>query len=108
MRAGAGDSGDVAGGVDLADDVVGGLGEVEVAGGVEDNGGGKDERNGESGDGGGLGVERRCEREQKEECDPERSVAGASRVGDALRTHEEMARMHFEETQAGDAARAYA
>ena len=50
LSAGAGDGGDVAGGVDLADDVVRGFGEVEVAGGVEDDGGGEDEGDGESGD----------------------------------------------------------
>ena len=33
LCAGAGDGGDVADGVDFADDVVGGLGEVEIAGG---------------------------------------------------------------------------
>jgi hypothetical protein len=40
-------------------------------------------------------VERRGGKEQEEECDPERSVAGARRVCDALLTHEEMAWMRF-------------
>ena len=38
LGAGAGDGGDVAEGVDLADDVVAGLGDVEIALGVEDDG----------------------------------------------------------------------
>src|SRR5437867_3338931 len=88
LGAGAGDGGDVAGGVDLADDVASGLGEVEVPGGVKDDRGGKDEGDGECGD--------RClrwciacrgEEEQEEGCDPEWSVAGARRVCGALRTH---------------------
>ncbi len=90
LRAGAGDGGDVAGGVDFADDVASGLGEVEVAGGVEDDGGGENERGGEGGDLGGC-----CARgeagEQEEQSDPEWS-AGGGRVWDALRTHEEIGR----------------
>ena len=42
LCAGAGDGADLAESVDFADVVVGGLGEVEVAGGVEDDGGGQD------------------------------------------------------------------
>ena len=38
LGAGSGDGGDVAEGVDLADDVVAGFGDVEIAGGVEDYG----------------------------------------------------------------------
>ena len=38
LRAGAGDGGDLAEGVDLADDVVAGFGDVEVALGVVDDG----------------------------------------------------------------------
>ena len=52
LCAGAGDGGDDAGGgVDLADAVVAGVGEVEVAGGVEGEGGGEIELGG-----GGEGV----------------------------------------------------
>ncbi len=91
LCAGAGDGGDVADGVDLADDVVGGLGEVEIAGGVEDDGGGKDERDGQCGDLSGQS-ERRSQGEQEEERNPKRTAAGARRVCDALRTHEELAR----------------
>ena len=61
MGAGACDGGDDAGGVYLADDVVGGLGEVEIALGVEDYGGGEDEGDGGGGDGGlrcGLKVQK--------------------------------------------------
>ena len=52
LCAGAGDSADLAEGVDFADVVVGCLGDVEIAGGVEDDCRGKDEGDGQCG---GLG-----------------------------------------------------
>jgi hypothetical protein len=71
--------------------VVRGLGKIEVAGWVEDDRRRKDERHGQCGD---LrsDCERRSEGEYEEECGPKWSAAGARRVCDALRTHEELAR----------------
>ena len=79
----------MAGGVDFADDVVSGLCEVEIAGGVKYDGGGEEERDGESGDLSDC-VERWGAKEQEEQCDPQWSVIGARRGCDALRTHEEI------------------
>ena len=52
LRAGAGDGGDLPVGVDFADVVVSGFGDIEVAGGIEDDRGGQEKGDGESG---GLG-----------------------------------------------------
>jgi len=69
--------------------VIGGLGEVKITRGIEDDCRREKEGNGESRDLSGCG-ETRGEGEQEEKRDPERSVRGARRVGDALRTHEEI------------------
>ncbi len=84
MRASARDDGDGSGGVDFADDVAGGFGQVEIALSVEDDGGGEDEGDGGCGDG-CLWLCAEGE-EQEDEDYPKRSEGVAMGCG-ALRTH---------------------
>ena len=56
LGAGTGDGGEDASGVEFADDVVGCLCDLEIALGVEDDGGGKEKRSGGGRDYWGLGL----------------------------------------------------
>jgi hypothetical protein len=73
LHAGTGDGGDVAIGVDFADDVVGSFGYVEISHWIKDYCRGEQERDGRGGDyrGGGLGdADDGEKREQEKKGDP--------------------------------------
>ena len=85
LRTGAGDDGDVAGSVNFSDEVAGGFSQVEVACVVEDDGGRKQDGDGEGGCLSGCELWR-DETEQEREWAQETS--GAKEGWSALRTHE--------------------
>jgi len=92
LRTDASDDGDVTGSVYLADDVVGGLGYVEISCRIEDDCRREEKRNCRCGDG-CLGYGLRDGKSAKyikheQIGDPKWSACAAMRVSEALRTHE--------------------